>query len=569
MSFINPIFLTDSYKLSHKQFEISGTSLIYSNFTPRFTKYFEALYPQFDGKIVWFGLQYVLKKIFVDAWNEGFFNRPKDEVISEAKLILGPYIGMSNLKHFEDLHDLGYLPILIKALPEGVLVNKGVPTFTIENTSMHFSWLPNYLETILINELWKPMTVATVGRQFRLLSNEFALKTNGSTDGVEFQNHDFSFRSQSSWESAAINGLAFLLSSSGTDNIPALYAAEKYYQAKLGVAPIAHSVSAGEHSVTTLGINYYDPTDKLNGEESFLEDLLVNKFPTGILSYVCDSYDYYSVITKVLPALKEDIMARDGKLVCRADSGDQVIITCGLLSQYAQLGNHDELNEFMLECVDGDKFTYEGRFFTVDGKQAFKEEYDETTYSENIRGTLYQLINHCVVIKEDFVDVNSPEFKGTIELLWDIFGGTINSQGYKVLDSHIGFIYGDGITWQRAQEILSHLEAKGFASTNVVFGIGGHALSSSISRDTLGIAIKASYAEVGAEEIELQKDPKTDQTKKSPKGLISIQFEDGQYVLHDQQTFSQADAGELYTVFIDGMMINTSAFSEIKRRLWQ
>lgn len=156
---------------------------------------------------------------------------------------------------------------------------------------------------------------------------------------------------------------------------------------------------------------------------------LLGTYPTGILSVVSDTFDLFKVITEYLPRLKEEILSRDGKLVIRPDSGDPVDIICGLNTNPKAL-------------------------------EAFKY-YD------------------------DVDEWDRHEFKGVVELLWEVFGGTVNEQGYKVLDSHIGVIYGDSITLERANEICRRLEEKGFASTNVVLGIGSFTYQYN-TRDTFG-----------------------------------------------------------------------------------
>jgi len=166
----------------------------------------------------------------------------------------------------------------------------------------------------------------------------------------------------------------------------------------------------------------------------------------------------WHVIGNILPQLKEKIMARDGKTVIRPDSGNPVDILCGKLM------------------------------------------FDSMVKTD--RDALIQ--------------------KGVVEALWDIFGGTVNEKGYKVLNSHIGAIYGDSITYERAQEIFQRLEAKGFASTNVVFGLGSYFYEYN-TRDTYGFAMKATAATVNGEEHMLFKDPKTDSgVKRSARGRIVV-----------------------------------------------
>ena len=142
---LNPfLYATDSYKVSHIGFETKGVKEIYSNFTPRFSKYLkEMLGDIYDDKYVVFGVQWVLLRLHTMA-KKGFFDRSKDDVISEMKKVHTPYIGNTKFEHFEALHDLGYLPVIIKTLDEGSVVNVGVPFLTIRNSLPEFEWLPNY-----------------------------------------------------------------------------------------------------------------------------------------------------------------------------------------------------------------------------------------------------------------------------------------------------------------------------------------------------------------------------------------------------------------------------------------
>lgn len=553
---ISPILLTDSYKLSHKNFEVDGVTEIYSNFTPRFTHYFKAKFPHFDEKIVVFGLQQAMIKI-VEHWNETFFKRPKDEVIKEAKRILVPYIGMENLSHFEELHDLGYLPLEIRALKEGTVVTKGIPTFTIRNTIPKFEWLPNYLESILSAECWKSMTVATIARQYRMLSNRYAELTADDWSYVDYQNHDFSFRGQSGWESSAMSGAGWGLFSFGTDNCPAIWALESYYGADIENEVIFHSISAGEHSVTTLGINFYDKTNLKNGETLYLKWLLNERFKTGLVAYVFDSYDYFRALTEILPELKDDIMKRDGKLVVRGDSGEPVNIIAGyivkdidVLADAQDIRNEDDLIDRLRDFVE----PYENEVEVVKwNNRYFKFEYAYNDDSERS----FQGI-------KSFDEISEAEAKGTIEILWDIFGGTVNTKGYKVLDSHIGHIYGDGMNYDRSQDALKRLANKGFCASNIVFGVGSFTLNM-LSRDDLGIAVKATNAVLDSgEQLPIFKAPKTDSSKKSLKGYLKVYKEDDTITYDQDVTFEEQEQGLLETVFKNGEYIRLQTLSEIR-----
>ena len=158
------------------------------------------------------------------------------------------------------------------------------------------------------------------------------------------------------------------------------------------------------------------------------------------------------------------------------------------------------------------------------------------------------------------------ERKGVIELLWDIFGGTITKKGYKLLDRHIGAIYGDSINLERAQAICERLKQKGFAS-QVVFGIGSFTYQYN-TRDTFGLAMKATYVEVNGEGREIFKNPVTDDgTKRSATGLLQVIKENERYILRDRVSWNDEAQSELKTVFKDGKLIREFTLKEIRQRL--
>ncbi len=496
---MNPLLLTDGYKTGHHQQYPHGTTLVYSNFTPRSNKYA----PKGCDMVVSFGQQMVMKQIH-EAFQNEFFSKPKDEVCGEMKRELSLYLGTDyDVTHFEQLHDLGYLPIAVKGIEEGTLVPIKVPVLTIYNTLPEFYWVTNYLETIISNLLWKPMTSATIAHTYRKVLTKWQEKTDIERGWfIDWQGHDFSMRGMDSIEATISSGLGHLTSFSGTDSLPTLYGARKFYGED---GFVGGSVNATEHSVMCAG-------SKDDEVETFRR--LLKTYPTGILSIVSDTWDLWKVCTEHVVTLKEEIVARDGKLVIRPDSGDPVDILCG---------------------------------------------------------------------SESTLHTGSPEGKGVIELLWDVFGGTTNEQGYKVLDSHIGAIYGDSITIDRADEICRRLESKGFASTNVVLGIGSFTYQYN-TRDTFGFAMKATYVEL--EELfyetensvepelrivgrEIFKDPITDDgTKKSATGLLAVYDNyEGGLTLIDKASWETENEGKLKTIYKDGEFFNQTTLTEIRERL--
>lgn len=541
---INPLLLTDSYKLSHKGFMTEGTEVIYSNLTPRSSKYLPVNKEDFDGKIVWFGLQAVLKQT-IDLWNENFFNRPKAEVIAETKRMLDAYLGVDavDTHHFEELHDLGYLPVVIKSLPEGSRVDIKVPVMTIQNTDERFAWLTNYLETYLSAQLWKPSTVATIIHQYRSLANKFALETVGSIAGTEFQIHGFEFRGMSGWQDAAACAAGFLLSTSGTDTIPALPYLEQYYNTDVTKEFIATSVPASEHSLASTGI-------AVVGELETYRKWITKDYPTGIVSIIADTLDFFRVVTEFATELKDDILNRQpnalglAKVVFRPDSGDPVKILTG--------------------------YTHDNIIYNSENVVNLKYDYAFGLLPEvvNVKGEFYELSQSLDGRVSLGKKRSSAEVKGAVECLWDVFGGTVNELDFKHLHERVGLIYGDSITLERAKQIFQRLKAKGFASTNVVFGVGSYT-SQMISRDSAGFAVKAVAAKVKGQWYELSKDPVTDDgTKKSAKGLLRIEKENGKFMLFDQQTPEQEQLGELTKVFLNGDLLVDETFSDIKHRLW-
>lgn len=485
---LSTMILCDFYKISHRELYPEGTELVYSTWTPRTSRLKNV------NNVVAFGFQSFIKNYLIDMFNESFFNRSKSEVVQEYSRFIKSTLGVTNpdVSHIEALHELGYLPLKIKAVPEGTLVPLRVPMLTIENTDKRFFWLTNYIETLASCELWQASTSATLAYEYKKLLTRYAQETGGPVDFVQFQGHDFSMRGMSSLSSAINSGMGHLTSFAGTDTCPAITATEVFYNANIEKELIGTSVPATEHSIQCAYGNDYE----------YLKRTLTEVHPSGIVSIVSDGYDFWHVIDKVIPSLKNEIMARKGgavgdKVVIRPDSGDPVLI------------------------VSGDP----------NGKTEL-------------------------------------ERKGAIEALWDIFGGTVNAKGFKELDSHIGLIYGDAITLERCEEICERLKQKGFASTNMVFGIGSYTYQYN-TRDTFGFALKSTLVKINGDEKMIFKDPKTDNgTKKSQKGAVAVLSTDEGIVFIDQLNLKDKVPGDiLETIFEDGYAALNENFSEIRNRL--
>ena len=286
---------------------------------------------------------------------------------------------------------------------------------------------------------------------------------------------------------AEISGAGHLTSFIGTDTIPAINYLKGWYGSN---SLIGSSISATEHSVMS--------SHGLNELETF-RYLIEDVYPTGFVSIVSDTYDFWKNVTETLPELRSKIMARDGKVVIRPDSGDPVKIICG----------------------------------------------------------------------DPNAEPDTCESVGLIESLWVIFGGKVNSKGYKVLDPHIGAIYGDSITLDRFEEILRQLKAKGFASSNIVVGVGSFTYAYN-TRDTFGFAVKSTYSIVNGEERFLFKDPKTDDgTKRSQRGMVAVlnngtEFKDGLGVVGITDLYLE---NELSLVFNNGELKKHFTLDQIRENV--
>lgn len=221
---------TDGYKLGHHRMYPEGTEQVYSNWTPRSNKYFpEAT----EGSVV-FGIQYLIKKYLIDEFNKNFFELPKEKAVEMFYRRVHNFVGIESVgyRHIEALYDLGYLPIRIKALPEGSVCPIRVPMMTITNTKSEFFWLTNYLETLISCTLWMPCTSATRARLYKKELKRHAVHTGFPEDvNLDFLCHDFSMRGMAGLEAAIISGMAHMTSFVGSETIPAIAALEEYYGA--------------------------------------------------------------------------------------------------------------------------------------------------------------------------------------------------------------------------------------------------------------------------------------------------------------------------------------------------
>lgn len=481
------LLLSDTYKQTHDRMYPAGLTRLVSYWTPR-----KSMLAKRD-KMVFFGLQEFIIKFLHFDFNENFFKQPIDQVMKQYTKYMDIQLEKGNYdeEKISKLHSLGYLPILIRAIPEGTEVNMGIPCIEITNTHPDFAWVVQWIECLLQTELWSACNYATIGKMYYDVVKKFYDET---TDGADprMAMSDFGMRGMSCLEDSIKASTSWLVSFNKTSTVPALHNIDKFYDAECTKNRIGIGAVSTEHSV--MGANYAVDGDEI----TFVKRLLTELYPNTSFSMVSDTYDYWNMINEILPACREEILNHNGKLLVRPDSGDIVDISVS-----------------------------------------------------------------------------------TVEALWKIFGGTTNDKGYKVLDPHIGIIYGDGCTLDRVEAILNILKSKGFAANNIYFGIGAFCFHGFFedgklivnTRDTFGVAMKATHGEVGELSFPIFKDPKTDTSnlKKSHKGCCRvIREDDGRLEVEDEfDTLVDEESTELKNVYKNGKLLKTFNLLEVRENLYK
>ena len=501
MKGINAALMCDFYKIVHRDMINQKMTKSMSYYTPRMSRV-----KRWD-KVVMFGLQMFCKTWLIDYFNENFFEVPEEEIVADYQRVLDNSFGKGiyNTTSIVELHRLGYLPLEIIALPEGTLVPIHVPMFGITNTHPDFAWLPQALESLISAEMWYPQITATVGKTYRdIVDKYYGLTCEDDIPRAKALG-SFDFRGDQGLDAALKAAAGWCMSFVNTATVPAIPYLEKMFGADCTKEPVAYGAVSTEHFV--MCSNFAVDGD----EETFLRKMLTELYPNTSFSAVLDSYDYWNVIDNILPKLHDEIMAHNGCMLMRGDSGD---------------------------CVE-------------------------------------------VVTK-------------TVFKLWEQFGGTVNSKGFKVLDPHVKAIYGDSITVQRCEQIYEILMQNGFACSNVALGVGSFSmhcieeveemtlttedgqkcvgrttLLKPFTRDTFSSCIKACYAEIDGKEYPIFKDPKEGGFKKSQKGLCYVYRDDnGELAYRDGYVGSDIPEGNLLeTVFKDGKLVKEYTLSDIRNRL--
>lgn len=586
---MNPFLLTDFYKLTHILQYRPELRELTSYLTPRGSRL------KGVDKVVFFGLSAYVHSYIVENFRENFFRRNFEYCECEIREVLELGLGYTDemidktIEHFKALHELQYLPVEINAVPEGTLVPMGVPCVEIKSTNPQFFWVGQALEASLSAAIWHPMVSATIAREYRKIARGafFATVENGIDERTAMC--DFSMRGQESNESAVNASVAWLTSMWNSSTVAARkHIKDVYTSSKSSVNPltkqwrphytygvreqmkntIVRGLTSTEHSVMTS----HACLD--GGDEIPTFKYLFNLYKDVSFAAVCDSYDFWNVLTNILPNnfMKEiDERGKRGVFIgVRHDSAEPVDALCGTVPILHANSVKRAVKRIPKEMIkDETKIERMSLTFTEEEannlwEQGFREGNlvavmcDGEEYLVRIRAVEHlhsideTVDEDCPMMWAAGVPQNRPrtwEEKGMVETMYEIFGGSVNSKGYKVLNPGIKAVYGDSITITRAKKIYERLAAKGFAANNVSLGVGSFSFQglenedgtiSLFSRDTFSIAVKCCHSKYCDEngtihERHVFKDPKNFSQKKSAKGLCRVFFnEDGELTYEDE-----------------------------------
>ena len=593
MNNYNPLLLIDFYKATHHEQYPKGLTKMVSYYTPRMSRLDDV------DHLTFFGLQGFIDEYLIDGFNNNFFNRDIEEVVAEYNRILTYTMGPGTYEDqkIRDLHELGFLPLAIRAVPEGSRTKVGVPQIEISNTHPNFVWLVNTIETLLSCSMWHTQVAAEVGYRYRKVINQWVEKTCGADVSPWKMIGDFSMRGQHSAESAIKASAAWLLSHHNTATVPAIMWMEKHYDCDVTKEPVGFGSISTEHSV--MCSNFAVDGDEITHIKRLLTEIYLNHN----FSMVSDSYDYENLVMNLLPQCKAEIMAHNGTLLVRGDSGNPVEILAGKPIHWLTPYDDEESEKLFVDKEFTKDWMYDFcRDYSVEEETVLYFHFNDKFYALNVypdwtneRGAWTDRKYYYV---EDYAfewNVIEPslELMGTVWALDQIVGHTVNEKGYKVLDSHLKAIYGDSILPDYANEIYKRLAAQGYAANNVVMGAGSMSMMALVcaddegtlqfagkwngtnagpyTRDTFGIAVKATYAEDQyGNGINIFKRPKALAWKKSQKGCCIVAMDGESYT--DEHGFNETlnpDVENLLkVVFINGQVVKRQSLAEIRERLW-
>ena len=549
----NPLFEADAYKTGHKKQYPAGFERAYANLTPRSFKRLRDISPYPDAvKGVVFGVHDAIIEL-VTNWHDNFFSQPFDDVINPYTDMINAGLGgrtTVDSKHVCELHALGKVPLKFWVLDEGTEFNEGIPLYVVSNTDERFAWFTNYIEDQLSADIWKYLTVASISRMYWDVVVRAHLRHCKAGDFINLklaprahslirqimnvQIHDFSLRGLAGRHDGARTGASVMLYTAGSDNLSAAnYIVQTRDQPWSDPihGPLFQAPPATEHSV--MCIRY-----EMDGEPNTVRDLITKDYPTGMVSIVADTRNYWNFLDVVLPSLRGEILGRPagpsgpGKVVVRPDSGTPLKVLCGVerqvlfrtVSDDADM-SWDEAGAWLLKHARPE-FESRLRAFRLDPEGSELHSTHYLVVTSNGRGD-YSF--HCFTPEAigSFRPATAEEM-GTYETLWKHFGGmvTIDIHGRPIrqINPKVGAIYGDSITPKVADAIFRTASAHCFDPLNVFLGAGSYSFQY-LTRDTMATAIKLTSAKVDGAVYSVQRTPQGDTTKHSARGALQVTYD--------------------------------------------
>ena len=576
------ILKTDFYKVTHMQQYNTGITHFTSYLTPRGSRFKNI------DKMVVFGIANFVNEILYKDFNENFFGKHWLDIYEDLIEVLhdGLHYSLPTIKETElkikKLYNLGYLPIELNGLPEGTLCPMGVPAIEIRSTHPDFAWVAQSIESILSCEFWHPAISATMAFEYKKIAKAAYDKTVDDDISHMTAMCDFSMRGQESYASSVASGAAFLTSFYNCSTIESRrYIRENYNDTKPervnGLTSTEHSVMCSDYAIC-------------GDERETFRRLLTEVYPDTSFAAVADSYDFWNVVTNILPSLREEIEAHKGFIGIRHDSDEPVHALCGIksinlnkiLCGEPEVNNFEDFESLVYEIVNDDlhfdeveEVYFEYKFKDI----TYKGVFDIIPYVESYDHKGREWIAYeTTFLREE----RTPEDKGMVESLYELFGGYTNSKGYKVMNPKLKAVYGDSITIPRAKEIYKRLEEKGFAANNVSLGVGSFSMEcleedgilKPFTRDSFSIAVKATYCiynNNGEEkEIFIYKDPKGCSGKKSLKGLCRVveDYKEIKVVQElNQQQYDELKPASLFVNYFKDGNVNKYSFKDIRSRM--
>jgi len=606
----NIILNTDSYKTSHFGFMAPGTTKQYS--------YVEARKGGEYDSTIFFGLQKFIKDYLLSPITQEMIDQAEEIITSH-----GLPFNRSGWEYILRRHD-GYLPLEIKAVPEGLDVPVGNVLVTVENTDKNCAWVTSYIETALLRAVWYGTTVATRSNKFRKLIEKYLKKT-GDESLLDFKLVDFGARGVSSKESSEIGGAAHLVNFMATDNIVGILCTMEYYNSnevtgfsipacydestevltrngfKLfsnlteddevaqydqdsGISFIKPSYivkdakyvgpmfefSVGGETVAVVTPNHrMIAWDRCRGELVVEEasSITFSGDDEDTLEFIemCDATEEKQLRT--IRGVKKREISYNGRIGC-------VTVPSGMIitrrSNTMLVCGNSEHTVTIAEGQENEKRFFERAINVFLQKPGDMVSVVSDTYSfhnaldiwADLKDTI-ESTGGTVVVRPDSGDPKEMVMLA-LDKLSESYGYTINDKGYKVLNPHIRIIQGDGVSLDEVERILEAMMVAGYSADNVTFGCGGYLLQD-LTRDTCRFAMKGSYVEVNGEKRAVRKITQTDPSKASKAGRVVLVRRNGELVTIVEDDILSTDTPVLETVFLNGRLVRDMSFEEVRK----